>query len=132
MAAPINNLLQQQRHNIALISYNMHGFNQGQPALSNILQDNSADIVMLQEHWLTRANLNKFDALSANYFTYGSTAMSKTVETKMLVGRQFGSVMFMINNNLRSITEFICSADHYAIIRVADWIFVNVYLPCKL
>jgi exonuclease III len=130
MAVP-NNLLQQQRHRIALVSYNMHGFNQGQPALVNFLLEKSADIFMLQEHWLTPANLYKFDALSPDYFTYGSSAMSKSVETKMLVGRPFGGVMFMINNNLRSITEFICSADRYAIIRVADWIFVNVYLPCK-
>ncbi len=49
----------------------------------------------------------------------------------MLAGRPFGGIMLLINSDLRRSTEFICSADHYAIVRVADCIIIDVYLPCK-
>jgi len=47
------------------ISYNMHGYFQGYPLLNEPLNSNSnsdtPDICLLQEHWLTPDNLNKFE-----------------------------------------------------------------------
>jgi len=130
MAAMVHSLLQSQRKSLSIVSFNMHGFNQGLPAIASLIAD-CTDIIMVQEHWLTPVNLIKFDKLSSDYFTYGSSAMSKTVESKMLVGRPFGGVMLLVNNRLCNCTEFIASADRYVIIRVADCIIINVYLPCK-
>ena len=62
---------------------------------------------------------------------YGSSAMSKCVKEKILAGRPFGGVMLLVKNELRTETEFICSADRFVIVRVEDCIFINVYLPCK-
>jgi len=84
---------------------------------------------MVQEHWLTPANLNKFDKFP-NYFTFGCSAMSKAVESGMLKGRPFGGVMTMVKNELRKLTETIYCSDRCSIIRVANIILVNVYLPC--
>jgi len=42
----------------------MHGFHQGIPSLQELLEHNSTpDIILVQMHWLTPANLCKFDDL---------------------------------------------------------------------
>ena len=56
--------------------------------------------------------------------------MSKAVESGMLKGRPFGGVMTMVKNELRKLTETIYCSDRCSIIRVANIILVNVYLPC--
>jgi len=93
--------------NLCIVSFNMHGFQQGLPVVTELLNDKQVDILAVQEHWLTPANLCKFNTVSADYFTFGSSAMSKCVESGMLVGRPFGGVMFLIRNELRPITELI-------------------------
>jgi len=57
--------------------------------------------------------------------------MSKCVESGMLVGRPYGGVMLLIRNDLRHVTECLYTADRCVVIRVADWIIINVYMPCK-
>ena len=48
---------------LKLVSFNMHGFNQGWLAVTSLINDIDVDIILLQEHWLTPSNLNKFDEL---------------------------------------------------------------------
>jgi len=49
---------------LVIVSYNMHGFHQGIPSLQELLEHNSTpDIILVQMHWLTPANLCKFDDL---------------------------------------------------------------------
>jgi len=114
---------------LRVVSFNMHGFNQGQPTIEELINSSQPDIILLQEHWLTPANLNKFDKFR-DYFTFGTSAMSKAVESGMLKGRPFGGVISMIRNDLRSATETIYCSDRCNIVRVANLVFVNVYLPC--
>jgi len=38
------------------------------------------DIFLLQEHWLTPANLFKFDKYFSDYLSFGSSAMASCVE----------------------------------------------------
>jgi len=42
------------------------------------------------QHWLTPANLDKFDRHFTNYFSFGCSAMTSAVGTGMLRGRSFG------------------------------------------
>ena len=56
----------------------MHGFNQGCASINDLIDTYSPDVIWLQEHWLTPANLTKFQ-LASDYFMFGSSAMSKTV-----------------------------------------------------
>ena len=42
---------------LSIVSYNMHGFNQGLPAVENMIDVYNPDVFLLQEHWLTPANL---------------------------------------------------------------------------
>ena len=114
---------------LKVISFNLHGFNQGCSALNDLIDSVNPDIFMLQEHWLTPSNLNKFDTFT-DYFTFGCSAMTKSVESGMLKGRPFGGVMILIKNELRKLTETIFCSDRCAIVRVANLLFVNIYLPC--
>ena len=42
-------------------SFNMHGFHQGCPVIDDMITQYNPDVFLLQEHWLTPANLYKFD-----------------------------------------------------------------------
>ena len=56
--------------------------------------------------------------------------MSKTIEKGMLRGRPFGNVTVLINNSLRMVTQTIHCVERYVVIKIANYLFVNVYLPC--
>ena len=61
---------------LKIVSFNMHGFNQGFSAVDELIHKIDPDVVLCQEHWLTPANLHKFNDHYGSYFTFGSTAMS--------------------------------------------------------
>ena len=82
-------------YKLKIISYNMHGFNQGHSSVEELIQLLNPDVFLLQEHWLTPANMYKLSVFS-DYFVYGCSAMSKTVEMGVLSGRPFGGVCFLI------------------------------------
>ena len=48
----------------------------------------------------------------------------------MLIGRPFGEVMTLVNKRLRNLTETICCEERFVIIKIADYLCVNIYLPC--
>jgi exonuclease III len=120
----------EHKRRIKVVSFNMHGFNQGCAAIDELISNYSPDVVLLQEHWLTPVNLHKFDDNYANYFSFGCSAMSKNVESGMLSGRPFGGVMCLVNNNLRKLSETIYCSERFAVIKVCNCIIINVYLPC--
>ena len=115
---------------LSIMSFNMHGFMQGCPVLDDMIVKYDPDVLLLQEHWLTPANLSKFDDHFVEYFSVGCSAMSSRVECGMLLGRPFGCVMTSIKKSLRKNTETVYCSDRYVIVRIADCLFVNVYLPC--
>ena len=57
--------IEQQSINMAselyTVSYNMHGINQGIDVACDLVNsNNSPDVILLQEHWLTPGNLPLF------------------------------------------------------------------------
>ena len=42
---------------LSIVSYNMHGYNQGLHTVKDLMLSSKPDIFILQEHWLTPANL---------------------------------------------------------------------------
>jgi hypothetical protein len=40
-----------------IMSFNMHGVNQGWPVMFDLIEDKHPSIIMVQEHWITPANL---------------------------------------------------------------------------
>jgi len=92
MAAPIstscanesspltNNSTPTKFTDVAVISYNMHGFNQGSNLLSSLCDAaEKPDVIFLQEHWLTPANLPKLVNFSSNYTLFGISAMESAL-----------------------------------------------------
>ena len=115
---------------LKIVSYNMHGFNQGFSAVDELIHKIDPDVVLCQEHWLTPANLHKFNDHYGSYFTFGSTAMSTQVEAGILRGRPFGGLMCLIKNDLRNLSQTIHSDEQFVVIRVSNVVLINVYLPC--
>ena len=56
--------------------------------------------------------------------------MSNCVEKGMLRGRPFGGVMSLVNKSLLSHTQVIHCEERFSIIKVYNYILINVYLPC--
>ena len=115
---------------LSLISFNMHGYNQGSITMKHLQYSNSPDGFLLQEHWLTPSNICKFNEDFPGYFAFGSSAMVNCVSSGVLRGRPFGGVMILIKNNLCSVTEILCASDRLVIVRIANMLIVNIYLPC--
>ena len=108
----------------------MHGFNQGRQVVEDLINHTRPDVFLLQEHWLTPANLNKFDKYFGDYFTFGSSAMVDSVGAGILKGRPFGGVICMINNDLRKYTKTISCSDRMSIVKVCNQVIINIYMPC--
>jgi len=119
-----------EKINLDIVSFNMHGFMQGYCVLEELISDCRPDIFMLQEHWLTPANLNKFDNYFPDYLSFGCSAMTRCVESGMLRGRPFGGVMTLIHKRLINLVETIHCEERFTVVRVANYLLVNIYLPC--
>ena len=115
---------------LTVVSYNMHGFNQGFSTVRELCISVSPDVFLLQEHWLTPDGLGKFSKIFTNYFVFGTSAMSDVVESGVLRGRPFGGVSVLIKNEWRGVTRLLYSSDRCILVKIFDWIIVNVYLPC--
>jgi len=115
---------------LCIVSYNMHGFNQGYTTVQELIESKSPDIFMIQEHWLTPCNLNKFNELFPNYSGFGSSALASRIESGPLMGRPYGGTMVLIKNELLSVCECVHTADRFVVIRVGNILLINVYLPC--
>ena len=108
----------------------MHGFHQGYSVIEDLIDQAKPDLFLLQEHWLTPANLSKFESCFSGYFAFGSSAMSNCLESGMLRGRPFGGVMILINKNLRKHAITVHCEERFTIVKLFNYLLINVYLPC--
>jgi len=116
---------------VKLVSFNMHGFYQGLTVIEDLIKTENPDIILLQEHWLTPDNLIKFEHHFSDYFSFGSSAMTGCLQSGMLRGRPFGGVVTLIKKALRGYTQTIHCEDRFVVVRFANYLIVNVYLPCS-
>ena len=63
---------------ISLITYNMHGYNQGLPVIKDFTENKRPDVLLLQEHWLTPANMGKFRKNVPGYQAFGVSGRFRT------------------------------------------------------
>ena len=117
-------------NNLFIISYNMHGFFQGLEVVNDLIDDFGPDIILLQEHWLTPANMYLLHDNFTAYFDFGQSAMFDRVSDGPLVGRPYGGATILIKNELRAVTECIFCTDRFVVVRVGKVLVINVYLPC--
>ena len=66
-------------HDLVIISYNMHGFNQGVELVKHWCLIKSFDVLIVQEHWLSPATLYRFnDVIGPDYFCFSFSSMGTT------------------------------------------------------
>lgn len=115
---------------LRIVSFNLHGLNQGKDAIEEIVLSYEPDIILLQEHWLTPANLSKLDVYS-NYFLYGSSAMNESVAAGPLYGRPFGGVAALISKSIQIDCSVLFSCERFLVLKILNCVIVNVYMPAQ-
>ena len=115
---------------VQIISYNMHGFNQGRHTVRDLSHSLAPDVFLLQEHWLTPANMSRFEDEFFTFICFGSSAMNAAVESGVLYGRPFGGVMTLVSRRLQKCTQVVCAAERFVVVIVGNYLVINVYLPC--
>ena len=130
---PLSTTTMAQRDNMRLrqtVSFNIHGFNQGCHIVFELISAISADIFLLQEHWLTPANLCKFKTYFSDYVCFGSSAMNSAVESDVLFGSPYGDVMTLIAKKLQNCSKVVYATDrYYVIVSVGNLIVFNPPTP---
>ena len=109
----------------------MHGYNQGSITIKDLIVSNSPDAFLFQEHWLTPANLCKFNNDFPDYTMFGSSALNNNVESGPLIGRPYGGTAILVKNDLLNLCTCINVAERCVIIKICDLLCINVYLPYK-
>jgi len=107
----------------------MHGFNQGESLLSELIT--SHDIVCVQEHWLFTDDLCKFNAIAPNFISYGISSMDNNLMSDFLKGRPFGGLTILVHDKFCKIAYLLHKCENYIVIKFGNIIICNVYLPCN-
>ena len=112
-----------------IASYNLHGFEQGELLARHICDDLDADVLFIQESWLSPDNVHKMCSISSDYIVYGISAMNTVVSKDILSGRPFGGLFTLIHDRYKNnIVSSFCS-ERFNIILLGTLALVNVYLP---
>jgi len=69
-----------ETHRCVVVSYNLHGYNQGFYGIKDLVNVSSPDVIMVQEHWLYPSNLFKLDEVASGYISFGSSAMNDKIQ----------------------------------------------------
>jgi len=118
----------QTLHRLSIVTYNLHGLNQGSDLLASLCNDH--DIVFVQEHWLPSFDLYRLQNIVSDNVCFASSAMDDVIAKDCLHGRPFCGVAIFVRSQLASTVKLIKAASRYIMIKVDQTVFVNVYLPC--
>jgi len=113
-----------------IVTYNLHGFNQGSVLVNNYCSSNIADFMLLQEVWLTPDSLSKIDEIAPGYYCFSVSSMETAVSCGLLKGRPFGGLAILVKNCHRKLCSLVCSNDRLIAIKYKDILLINVYFPC--
>jgi hypothetical protein len=112
-----------------LVSYNLHGFNQGVHFLSDLYKQ--FDIIFVQEHWLNQDQLTKLDCLSTDFICFSKSAMDNVCKSNVLIGRPFGGTATFIHSKYSQHVKFVAAESNFLIVLCCGILLINVYLPCS-
>jgi exonuclease III len=113
----------------SVITFNLHGFNQGGLYLNELCTSGKYDLIGVQEHWLAPSCIVKLKSLSKNYSVYGKSAMETIVSIGPLRGRPWGGAAIMVKKQYCPYIKHIVVDDRFVLIVINDCTFVNVYMP---
>jgi len=104
----------------------MYGIDQGLPTLYYICNTLEPDIIFIQEHWQTPANIKYILHFSPNYLGYGISTMERVVQKSVLKGQPFGGSVILVNNRWRDLTKVIITSERLVIVSLGNLVFINV------
>ena len=104
-----NNKAVNNPKSLKICSYNMHGFKNGVSTVQDLCLN--YDIILLQEHWLLKANLNKFVDINSNFQAFSLSSMNNKAASGIFVGRPFGGVAVMWRKTLSGCIKILESDD---------------------
>ena len=110
----------------------MHGLNQGCAGVKGIIDALNPDVITIQEHWLFPSNMYRLNDISCKYCTFGSYSMDSVVGADPFYGRPYGGVAILIKKKLMPFTVNVFTADRMIAVKIADWLLINVYMPCSV
>ena len=90
--------------NISFLSYNINGFARIRDFIYSVCNDNPLSIIALQEHWLRppykkQQGVNVLRVVHPNFDGFGSSAMKKASEEKIIKGRPYGGTTFIFDKS---------------------------------
>jgi len=56
--------------------------------------------------------------------------MCNHIESGIIRGRPFGGLMTLIKKELRNLMQTIHCEERFIVVKVANYLIINVYLPC--
>lgn len=95
--------------NCNIITYNMHGFNQGAELVKSYCSNALSDFMLLQELWLSSDSLYKLDNIAHGYSCFSVSSMDSVLENGLLRGRPFGGLAILVRENHRNLCSLLAS-----------------------
>ena len=114
--------------NLDFVTYNSTGFAQDKRTfLESLLV--SADVLFVQEHWLTKGNLGELDKVGLNHLNTGESGMPTGILRGR--GRPYGGVAIYYSNEIAHNVEPLDPPATKDIVHVkmGNCHIINVYLP---
>jgi len=115
--------------NLTVVSYNLHGINQGLSYLQELLLHN--DIICVQEHWLSSADSNILYNLNKDFTTVASFAVDSILDKGILGGRPFGGMAAFVKYPIMIKFKIVSKGDRLIVLQVNNVLIFNVYMPCN-
>ena len=129
-----------EQHRLTLSTHNINGFARHKDFLQSRCSQEPDTIHCLQEHWLLpstkhRKGVNELCCVHKDFDGYGTSAMKKAVESRILKGRPFGGTGFLWNrkfsNSIRPRHEYV--HERVGVLQISDSrhniLCINVYFP---
>lgn len=107
------------------ISYNMHGFCQGYPAVHELCKTHN--IILLQEHWLSSVDIGRLNDVNSNFVCHFSSAIDTTISKGVLRGRPFGGVAILVDNVLATRVNFVFKAERFIVLHLDNLVVINLH-----
>ena len=120
-----------ENESINILSYNLHGLNQGRPLLEDFFSAGTIDFCLIQEHWLTPHNLGALNVINQDYGCISSSAMEDQLSNDILRGRPYGGVAIFYKNIFADKIKILYKSSRVIILLFDDIVIVNVYFPSK-
>ena len=130
----------QEESKVTISTHNVNGFCRSKSFLHSLCSNNPESIHGIQEHWLRPPfkklqGVNQLRCLHPNFDGFGTSAMKKSSETKVNIGRPFGGTGFLFNKKYSKCLKPLLKYEHERVTVMElnsnehKILILNVYFP---